>query len=98
WHRRERGLCHLADQAQADRTGLWLGQTDWQHPASDGARSGKSGSDLRTEHGRLQPGPYANLGTGVRAERENGMKRAKSGPNPAAKAPKRRLNGQVLTN
>src|SRR5690606_40552922 len=71
-------------QAQADRTGLRLGQAGWQYPAGDGAWLGEGGPAVRAEHDRLQPGPHADLGTGVSAEWETGVKRGEIAPHPAS--------------
>jgi transposase len=60
---RFRRLCHLATQTQAERAGLGLGQDRWPDSPDDGARIGQSGPVLRVEHGGLQPGAHADLGS-----------------------------------
>lgn len=56
-------LHHFTAKAQADRTGIWLGQDDRADSTGDGAWTEESRSIVCADYGRLQPDPHAHPGT-----------------------------------
>lgn len=58
----ERGLSHFSAKAQADRPSLWMGEDRGAYAPGDGTRVEEGGSDVRVEHGRIQPRTPVILG------------------------------------